>query len=252
VQKVRGGGGDQRHRGGALVSGETPHGGDRHRDPRDDQGDEERERGDAAVREVLQRDAVRLEDVACVGPEALPRDLERPGSRAVGRVLREHVPRLAPPAPAVVDVQRADAAGVVLHLGARARRDVLVEPRHRVADGDGDACDPRCHDDPRRDEQDHAHSPPVFGRQRAARADRDEGRDERGAGEREEAEDRAVGDAVRALGAVLDEGRPRERPPRDERRRTRGRCEEEAAAESLRRQQEPEQEDDHGSHHSGP
>ena len=115
---VRGGGGDERDGGCALRASQPAKRADAYGCSAQDQHDEQPERDHASVGELLKRDAVRLEDRFRVRPEALPRDLERPRACALWRVLHEHVPRLAPPAQAIADVERAESARVVHDLGA--------------------------------------------------------------------------------------------------------------------------------------
>ena len=85
-QRVHEVGGRSRHeRDGrrALRSREATERADAYGDAREDHEDEEAERDDASVRELLQRNAVRLGDAPLVRPEALARDLERARARTL-------------------------------------------------------------------------------------------------------------------------------------------------------------------------
>ena len=72
---------------------------------REHESHEQPEPDDTSVGEVLQRHAVRLDDVARVLTEALPRELEGSGARALRPVVRVHVERLLPPAQAQIQIE---------------------------------------------------------------------------------------------------------------------------------------------------
>ena len=118
MQEVRERRGDERDTGRAFRSLEPAERADARGRGGCDEREEEPEPEDASVGEVLKRDAVRLRDVARVGAEALARDLECVGTGALGRMLDEDVLRLGPPAAAVAEAERAEAARLVRDLGA--------------------------------------------------------------------------------------------------------------------------------------
>ena len=202
---------------------------------------EEPERDDASVGELLDRDAVRLEHVADVGPDALAGDLERPRARAERRVLRVDVHGLVPPAPAVVDVQGAEAARVVHDLGARRTGDLLVEPGDRVSDRDRKSDDTGRRSEAGGDQERAARASPARRVEAEPHAEEDKRDDERRADQHQHPEEPSIRDAIRLRRPLLDQGRTRERPAGDERRRhTRG-GQEQSALDALAREQQPEQ-----------
>ena len=215
--------------------------------PREDDEHEEPEADDTAVGEVLQRDAVRLDDVSRVLAEALPRDLERAGARALeargGRTRRAPPPTSRGGGSGSNDPSRLGS----LTTSAHSRPDVTAS----AAETDAAAPAPRT----------RARAPPRRARARGVgascsaserpSADRDDERHDAGADEREHAEHGAVGDAVRARRDVLGQRRPRERPRSDERRRPGRRDEEEPARQTLPADEEPQREDDHADDDAG-
>ena len=126
---------DQRRCCGPFRAVEPPERAHARRSRREHERDEQSEPDDASVREVLQRDAVRLDDVARVQAEALPRDLERAGARTLGPVVRVHVERLLPPAQAQIRIERPQPARVVDDLGAVAGGRESVGGRDRGSGG---------------------------------------------------------------------------------------------------------------------
>src|SRR5262245_25085607 len=187
---VRGGRRDERNGGGALRVRETSYRADADPDAGKDHDDEEPDRDDAPVRELLERDAVWLKDGFGVRPEALAGGLERPGAGALGRVLTVDVHRLPPPAEAVRDVERPEPARVVDHLGALAAGRDRVRGRHAAAYRRGQ--------DEHRSEPDEPATglPPTLHAERAAERERDHENDDRSADECEHAEDTPVRDAL--------------------------------------------------------
>ena len=233
---VRGGGGNERDGGCALRASQPAKRADAHRCPAQDQHDEQPERDDASVGQLLKRDAMRLEDRLRVRPEAFARNLERPRARTLRRVLDEHVPRLAPPAQAIADVERAESARVVHDLGAvTARGD-------RVGGGDRRSRSGGENEDGRDDRESAAKPTSRLVGERTPKADRDQRHNDGRADERENAEHRTVGLAIRQGREILRQARARERPARDRKRRPGGGDEEQAALHALGREEQPERE----------
>ena len=194
---------------------------------------------------MLQRDAVGLDDVSRVLAEALPRDLEGAGARALRPVIRVHVERFFPPAQTKVRIQRPEPARVVHDLRA------LASGGHGVSSRDGRR---RARSEHAQDRDHGEGAPKTSSRaclQRAAETDDDEKRHHSSSDERERAEDGAVGDTVRARRHVLGQRRPREGPQPDEQRRPGRRHEEEARLQTLPADDEPEREHDDADHHTG-
>ena len=224
---------DERDRCSALCSLEPAHRRHAHARSCEHEQDEETERDDAAVGELLDRHAVRLEHVPDVRPNALARDLERPRARTPRRVLVVDVHGLVPPAPAVVDVEGAEAARVVDDLGARRPGDLVVEPRDGVPDRDRESDDADGSPDTGGREEHATRPTPPLGLEPEAQAEHDQRDHERRADEHQHAEDPPVRHAVRLRRPLLHERRPGERPARDERRGRARRHEQQPALDAL-------------------
>ena len=169
------------------------------------------EAGEAGVGEKLEWHAVGLRHVPGVGSNALARDLEGVRTGTSGGIVHEDLPCLAPPGGAVVRFEAAEPARIVHHLAGAA--DLVGGPRERVSHTQDEAGEP--HDDDEHDRADEAaHDPAavVGGEPRHGHLC-DEDQHHHSADHCEGTEDRAVGDAVGARAAVLDECGPGERPP---------------------------------------
>ena len=244
VHDVRRRCGEQRSRGRALGAGEPPKRADARRGRGRDERDEEREAEHTSVGELLERNAVRLDDVARVLPEALPRDLERARAGALRAVVREHVPGLGPPAQAEVRIERAEPARVVHDLGAVPSRREGVRRRHRGGRAG------RHDDNGRESDQATADTSPCIRLERSAETERDERGHDCGADEGERTENGAVGDAIGARRDVLGERGPREGPRADEDRRAGRGDEQQAALQPLLPHDEPERDDEDSRDHA--
>ena len=224
----------ERDRRRALDAREAPERADAHGRAGEDDDEEEREGRDATVRELLEGNAVRLQDGVRIGSEPLARDLERAGAGALRIVGLEDVPGLLPPAQAIRDVERPEATRIVDDLGA------LAPGGDRVGRGDARAHRRRDDEDSREHDERAPDAPSPVVAQRAPEPERYEHDDDGRADEGDDAEDLSIRHPVRVRREVLRQARARERPTRDDERRT-GSCEQEQPApHALLREQEPE------------
>ena len=131
VDEERGHDEPERQRRLALVALEPPERAPRPEQRRAHRADPEREPDDPRLGRELERQVVRLEHVHARVPELPVHDLERPGAGPAERLGREPVPRLLPPAPAVVEAALPEPARPLADRRRRRRADSRSPRRRR-------------------------------------------------------------------------------------------------------------------------